>query len=48
MWRAGAVASRSFRFLEPLTFAGVAYLALIIPISLAARWLYRRQRAAFE
>ena len=48
MWRAGAVATRSYRFLEPLTFAGLAYLAMIIPLSLAARWLHRRQRAAFD
>jgi polar amino acid transport system permease protein len=48
MWRAGAVATRSYRFLEPLTFAGVAYLAIIIPLSLAARWIHRRQRAAFD
>ena len=48
MWRAGAVATRSYRFLEPLTFAGVTYLAIIIPLSLAARWMHRRQRLAFD
>jgi polar amino acid transport system permease protein len=48
MWRAGAVATRSYRFLEPLTFAGVAYLAIIIPLGLAARWMHRHQRAAFN
>lgn len=48
MWRASAVATRSYRFLEPLTFAGFAYLALIIPLSLVARWVYRRQRPTFE
>ena len=43
MWRAEAVGTRSYRPLEPLTFAGLAYVAMILPLSLWARRLHRRQ-----
>lgn len=48
MWRSGAVASRSYRSVEPLTFAGLAYVAMILPLAFLARHLHHRQRSAFE
>jgi polar amino acid transport system permease protein len=48
MWRANAMASRSYRFLEPLTFVGLVYVALLIPLTLWARRLHQNQREAFD
>jgi polar amino acid transport system permease protein len=48
MWRAEAVGTRSYRPLEPLTFAGVVYVLMIIPLSLWSRNIHRRQAAQME
>jgi polar amino acid transport system permease protein len=48
MWRAEAVGSRSYRPLEPLTFAGFAYIVMILPLSLWARRLHQRQQYRSE
>ena len=48
MWRATAVATRSYRPIEPLTFAALAYMAVILPLTLVARRLYNWQRMSFE
>lgn len=48
MWRAEAVGTRSYRPLEPLTFAGVVYVLMIIPLSLWSRNIHRRQVARME
>lgn len=48
MWRAESVASRTYRPAEPLTFAGFAYVAVILPLSFVARYLHRRQQATLE
>jgi polar amino acid transport system permease protein len=42
MWRSQAIGSRSYRPLEPLTIAGLVYIAMILPVSLWARQLHRR------
>jgi polar amino acid transport system permease protein len=48
MWRATAVATRSYRPIEPLTFAALAYMAVILPLTLVARRFYNWQRMSFE
>jgi ABC-type amino acid transport system permease subunit len=48
MWRAEAVGTRSYRPLEPLTFAGIVYVLMIIPLSLWSRNIHRRQVARME
>jgi polar amino acid transport system permease protein len=42
MWRASAVGTRSYRPVEPLVFAALVYVAMILPLSLAARRLHHR------
>jgi len=42
LWRAQSVANLNFHVVEPLTFVGIFYLAIIIPLSLGARVLHRR------
>jgi polar amino acid transport system permease protein len=36
--------SRAFRFVEPITIAGVLFLVLSLAASLLVRWLERRVR----
>lgn len=48
MWRATAVATRSYRPMEPLTFAAFGFMAVILPLTFLARRLYNRQRMSFE
>lgn len=48
MWRANSVAIRSYHPVEPLTFAGLAYAVLIVPLTVLARLLHRRNRVWFE
>lgn len=37
-----SIGARTFRYLETLTFVAVIFFAIIVPISLFARWLERR------
>jgi polar amino acid transport system permease protein len=48
MWRAQAVGTRSYRPLEPLTFAALVYIAMIMPLSLWSRQIHRRQAERAE
>jgi polar amino acid transport system permease protein len=48
MWRAQAVGTRSYRPLEPLTFAGIVYVLTIIPLSLWSRRIHRRHAERAE
>jgi polar amino acid transport system permease protein len=48
MWRASSVASTSYHPAEPLTFAALAYLLMVLPITLAARAAHGRFRLSFE
>lgn len=48
MWRTSSIASTSYHPVEPLTFAAVAYLVLVLPITLAARAAHGRFRLSFE
>lgn len=48
MWRAQAVGSRSYRPMEPLTFAGFAYILMILPLALWARRLHAQQQRRAE
>ena len=48
MWRAQAVGTRSYRPLEPLTFAGIVYVLIIMPLSLWSRRVHRLQTERLE
>lgn len=48
MWRSSSIASTSYHPVEPLTFAAVAYLVMVLPITLASRVAYSRFRLSFE
>lgn len=48
MWRSAAIGSRSYRPVEPLIFASLVYVGMILPLSLAARRLHRRIQHATE
>jgi polar amino acid transport system permease protein len=48
MWRAQAVGTRSYKPLEPLTFAGIVFVLLILPLSLYSRRIHSRQQHLAE
>jgi polar amino acid transport system permease protein len=48
MWRAQAVGTRSYKPLEPLTFAGIVFVLLILPLSLWSRRIHGRQQHLAE
>jgi polar amino acid transport system permease protein len=47
MWRSAAIGTRSYRPVEPLVFASLVYVGIILPLTLAARRVHRNiQRIA--